>query len=96
VIKETSLLRPGDTAVVSLYVRNVAPGTQVRLVWTDVATSAAKGEEVKPVADKGFVAFKQASSLPDGSYRLTMSFKQPSSKTWENLGTHDFKVGNPG
>jgi hypothetical protein len=96
VVRETSTLRPGATAAISLYVRNVAPGTEVRMIWNDLATNTPKGELVKPIADKGFVTFKQASPLPEGSYRLNMSYKKPNGKAWENLGTHDFKVGNPG
>jgi hypothetical protein len=94
VVKETSVIRPGSTAAMSFYVRNVPAGTQVRVVWNDVTKNAALGEEVKPVGDKGFVTFKQASPSPEGSYRVNMYFKQPASKGWDNLGTHDFRVGS--
>jgi hypothetical protein len=94
VIKETSLLSPGAPPAMSLYIRNAPSGTQMRVVWNDLAKNAALGEEVKAVGDKGFVAFKKASPLPEGSYRATMSYKQSAAKTWENLGSHDFKVGN--
>ena len=93
VVKETSVIRPGSTAAMSFYVRNVPPGTQVRVVWNDLAKNAAIGEEAKPVGEKGLVTFKQASPPPDGSFRVNMYFKLPTSKGWDNLGTHDFKVG---
>ena len=93
VVKESSLLSPGAPPAMSLYIRNAPAGTQMRLVWNDLATNAALGEEVKPVGDKGFVAFKKAAPLPEGSYRVTMSYKQAPDKPWENLGSHDFKVG---
>ncbi len=94
VVRETSVIAPGSTAAMSFYVRNVPAGTQVRIVWNDPAKNAAIGEEVKPVGDKGFVTFKQASPSPDGNYRVNMYYKLPQSKGWDNLGTHDFKVGN--
>ena len=94
VVRETSVIAPGSTAAMSFYVRNVPTGTQVRVVWNDPAKNAATGEEVKPVGDKGFVTFKQASPSPEGNYRVNMYFKMPQSKGWENLGTHDFKVGS--
>lgn len=94
VVKETSLIPSGSTAAMSFYVRNSPAGTQVRIVWNDITKNAATGEEVKPLGDKGFVTFKQASPSPEGSYRVNMYFKQPSSKGWDNLGTHDFKVGS--
>jgi hypothetical protein len=94
VVKETSVIPPGSTAAMSFYVRNSAAGTQVRIVWNDITKNAATGEEVKPVGDKGLVTFKQASPSPEGSYRVNMYFKQPASKGWDNLGTHDFRVGS--
>ena len=94
VVKETSLLPAGSPPAVSLYIRNAPAGTQMRVVWNDLANNAALGEEVKPVGDKGFVAFKKAAPLPDGSYRMAMSYKTAPDKAWENLGSHDFKVGN--
>jgi len=94
VVQETSVLRPGSTAAMSFYVRNAPAGTQVRVVWNDLTKNAAIGEEVKPVGNKGFVTFKQASPSPEGSYRVNMYFKQPASKGWDNLGTHDFSVGS--
>jgi hypothetical protein len=93
VVKETSLIPPGSAAAMSFYVRNVPAGTQVRTVWNDLSSNAAIGEEVKPVGDKGFVTFKQASPSHEGSYRVNMYLKQPASKGWDNLGTHDFRVG---
>ena len=94
VVRETSVIAPGSTAAMSFYVRNVPAGTQVRVVWNDPAKNAATGEEVRPVGDKGFVTFKQASPSPEGNYRVNMYYKMPQSKGWENLGTHDFKVGS--
>jgi hypothetical protein len=94
VVRETSVIAPGSTAAMSFYVRNVPAGTQVRIVWNDPAKNAAMGEEVKPVGDKGFVTFKQASPSPEGNYRVNMYFKQPASTGWDNLGTHDFRVGS--
>jgi hypothetical protein len=94
VLKETSLIPPGSTAAMSFYVRNVPAGTQVRVVWNDLGKNAAMGEEVKPVGEKGFVTFKQASPSPEGSYRVTMYYKQPQAAGWSNLGTHDFIVGS--
>ena len=94
VVKETSVIPPGSTAVMSFYVRNAPAGTQVRIVWNDITKNAAIGEEVKPVGDKGLVTFKQASPSPEGSYRVNMYFKQPGGKGWDNLGTHDFRVGS--
>jgi hypothetical protein len=93
VVKETSLIPPGSVAAMSFYVRNVPTDTQVRIVWNDITKNAAVGEEVKPVGDKGLVTFKQAAPSPEGSYRVNMYFKQPASKGWDNLGTHDFRVG---
>src|SRR6266498_3720567 len=93
VVRETSAIAPGSTAAMSFYVRNAPAGTQVRVVWNDPAKNAAMGEEVKPVGDKGFVTFKQASPSPEGNYRVNMYFKQPQSGGWSNLGTHDFTVG---
>jgi hypothetical protein len=94
VVNETSVILPGSTAAMSFYVRNVPAGTQVRIVWNDVAKNTAMGEKVKPIGDKGFVTFKQASPSPEGSYRVNMYFKQPQSPGWSNLGTHDFTVGS--
>ena len=92
VVGETNLIPPGSTAVVSLYVRNIPAGTQVRLVWGD-AGKAAIDEEVKPVGDKGLVTFKQAKPLPEGNYHVDMYYKEPGGKKWENLGAHEFSVG---
>jgi hypothetical protein len=94
VVRETSVIPPGSTAAMSFYVRNAPAGTQVRIVWNDVAKNTAMGEKVKPIGDKGFVTFKQASPSPEGSYRVNMYFKQPQSPGWSNLGTHDFTVGS--
>jgi hypothetical protein len=94
VVKEMSSLPAGAAPAMSLYLRNAPPGTQVRVVWNDLAGNTKVGEEVKPVGDKGFVAIKKAAPLPDGSYRATMSYKPGPDKAWENLGSHDFKVGN--
>ncbi len=94
VVNETSVIPPGSSAAMSFYVRNAPAGTQVRIVWNDITKNAAIGEEVKPVGDKGLVTFKQVSSSPEGSYRVNMYFKQPASKGWDNLGTHDFRVGS--
>lgn len=94
VVRETSVIPPGSTAAMSFYVRNAPAGTQVRIVWNDTTKNAATGEEVKPVGDKGFMTFKQASPSAEGSYRVNMYFKQPTSKGWETLGTHDFRVGS--
>jgi hypothetical protein len=94
VVRETSVIAPGSTAAMSFYVRNVAAGTEVRVVWNDPAKNAAMGEEVKPVGDKGFVTFKQASPSPEGSYRVKMYYKQPQSPGWSDLGSHDFIVGS--
>jgi hypothetical protein len=94
VVRETSVIPSGSIAAMSFYVRNVPGGTQVRVVWNDLARNAAIGEEVKPVGDKGFVTFKQASPSPDGSYRVNMYYKPSQGAGWSNLGTHDFKVGS--
>jgi hypothetical protein len=94
VVRETSVIPPGSTAAMSFYVRNVPAGTQVRIVWNDITKNVAIGEEVKSVGDKGLVTFKQASPSPEGSYRVNMYFKPPTSKGWDNLGTHDFRVGS--
>ena len=94
VVKETSALPSGASPAISLYLRNAPAGTQVRVVWNDLAKNAALGEDVKPIGDKGFVAIKKAAPLPDGSYRATMSYKPGPDRAWENLGTHDFKVGS--
>ena len=94
VVRETSVIAPGSAAAMSFYVRNVPAGTQVRVVWNDPAKNSATGEEVKPVGDKGFVTFKQASPSPEGNYRVNMYYKMPQSKGWDNLGTHDFRVGS--
>jgi hypothetical protein len=92
VVTETSVIPAGSTAVMSFYVRNVPAGTQVRIVWNDLNRNSAV-EEVKPVGDKGLATFKQASPSPEGSYRVNMYVKKPGSKGWDNLGTHDFRVG---
>ena len=94
VVRETSVIPPGSVAAMSFYFRNVPAGTQVRVVWNDLAKNAAVGEEVKPVGDKGFVTFKQASPSPEGNYRVNMYHKQPQAAAWSNLGTHDFRVGS--
>jgi hypothetical protein len=94
VVKETSVIPPGSAAVMSFYVRNVPAGTQVRIVWNDITKNAAIGEEVKPVGDKGLATFKQTTPSPEGSYRVNMYVKQPENKGWDNLGTHDFRVGS--
>ena len=94
VVRETSAIAPGSTAAMSFYVRNAPAGTQVRVVWNDPAKNAAMGEEVKPVGDKGFVTFKQASPSPEGNYRVNMYYKMPQGRGWDNLGSHDFKVGS--
>ncbi len=94
VVRETSLIAPGSTAAMSFYVRNVPAGTQVRIVWNDPVKNAALGEEVKPVGDKGFVTFRQASPSPEGNYRVNMYYKMPQGRGWDNLGSHDFKVGS--
>ena len=94
VVKETSVIPPGSTAAMSFYVRNAPAGTQVRVVWNDTTKNTAIGEEVKPVGDKGYVTFKQASPSPEGSYRVNMYYKQPQGPGWSNLGTHDFRVGS--
>jgi hypothetical protein len=94
VVRETSVIPPGSTAAMSFYVRNVPAGTQVRIVWNDSAKNTSLGEEVKPIGDKGFVTFKQASPSPEGNYRVNMYYKLPTSGGWSPLGTHDFKVGS--
>lgn len=94
VVRETSAIPPGSIAAMSFYVRNAPAGTQVRVVWNDLTKNASIGEEVKPVGDKGFMAFKQASPSPEGSYRVNMYFKPSQGAGWSNLGTHDFKVGS--
>jgi hypothetical protein len=94
VVRETSVIPPGSTAAMSFYVRNVPAGTQVRIVWNDAPKNTSIGEEIKPVGDKGFVTFKQASPSSEGSYRVNMYVKQPAGKGWDNLGTHDFRVGS--
>lgn len=93
VVSETSVIRPGSTAALSLYLRNAPAGTQMRVVWNDMDKKAAVGEEVKAVGDKGFVTFQRAKPLPAGSYRVTMSFRPSPADKWEDLGSHDFKVG---
>jgi hypothetical protein len=93
VVKETSVIAPGSTAAMSFFVRNVPASTQVRVVWNDVGKNATVGEEVKPVGDKGFVTFKQASPSPEGNYRVNMYYRVSQSSGWSNLGTHDFRVG---
>ena len=94
VVRETSVIPPGSTAAMSFYVRNVPTGTEVRIVWKDLTKNADIGDDAKPVSDKGFVTFKQAKPLPEGSYRVGMYVKQPKSKEWQSLGTHDFRVGH--
>lgn len=94
VVRETSVIPPGSTAAMSFYLRNVPAGTQVRIVWNDSAKNASLSEEVKPVGDKGFVMFKQASPSPEGNYRVNMYYKLPTSGGWSPLGTHDFKIGS--
>lgn len=93
VVRETDVIPPGSTAAVSLYVRNVPSGTRVRLVWSAAAGKAATAEDVKAVSDKGFVTFKQPKPLPEGNYRVDMYYKEPNGTRWNNLGTHEFKVG---
>lgn len=93
VVRERSLIPPGSTAAMSFYVRNVHAGTEVRVVWKDVGKNVEMGSETKPAGDKGFVAFKQPKPFSEGSYRVSMYYKQPSSKVWEYLGYHDFIIG---
>ena len=92
VVKETSVIPPGSTAVISLYVRNAPSGSEMRIVLNDPTNNAVVGEDVKPIGEKGFVTFKQANPLPEGSYRLTMYLKRLEGKEL-GLGTHDFRVG---
>ena len=94
VVRERSTLPPDSMVAMSFYVRNVAPGTQVRFVWSEADTGTGKGEESKAVADKGFVTLQQR-PFPEGSYRVTMYYKQPDAKSWTMLGTHDFKIKRP-
>jgi hypothetical protein len=93
VVTETDSIPPGSTASISLYARNAPAGSELRIVWKDLAKKAALGEEVKPVGDKGFVTFKQASPLPEGSYSAELFFRDSAAKEWRDLGGHDFKVG---
>jgi hypothetical protein len=93
VVRETSVIPTGSLAAVSFYVHNVPAGTQVRVLWKDVAKNVDAGEEVKPIGDKGFVAFRQPKTLPDGNYRVDMFYKPPETKDWHSLGTHTFTVG---
>jgi hypothetical protein len=93
VMRETSVIPPSARPAVSFNVRNVPAGTQVRVLWKDVAKNADAGEEVKPIADKGFVAFQRPQPLPEGSYRVDMFYKLPEAKDWRYLGTHLFTVG---
>ena len=93
VVRETSVIPTGSLAAVSFYLHNVPAGTEVRMLWKDVANKADVGEEVKPIGDKGFVSFRQPKPLPDGNYRVDMSYKPPSTKDWQSLGDHTFTVG---
>lgn len=94
VVRERSTLPPDSMVAMSFYVRNVAAGTQVRFVWSEADTGTAKGEETKAIGDKGFMALQQR-PFPEGSYRVTMYYKQPDGKSWAMLGTHDFTIKRP-
>jgi len=77
----------------SLYIRNAPAGTQMRVVWNDIAKSAALGEDVKAVGDKV-------------SWRSRRRLRCPTEATCDDVlqairgqavgepGSHDFKVGN--
>jgi hypothetical protein len=93
VVKESDWIPPGSTVAISLYLRNAPAGSELRLVWNDASTKASLGEEIKPVGEKGFVTFKQAKSLPEGSYVAELFFRHPGAKEWRDLGGHNFKVG---
>ncbi len=93
VVTETDSIPPGSTAAISLYARNAPAGSELRIVWKDVGKNAALGEESKPVGEKGFVTFKQASPLPEGSYSADLFFRDAGTKDWRALGGHNFKVG---
>jgi hypothetical protein len=94
VVKESDWIPPGSTVVISLYLRNAPTGSELRIVWNDLASKTSVGDDIiKPVGDKGLVTFKQASPLPNGSYRAELYFRQPEAKEWRDLGGHDFKVG---
>jgi hypothetical protein len=93
VVRETSVIPPGSLAAMSFNVRNAPAGTQVRIIWKDIAKNADTGEQVKQIGSKGFVAFQQTSPLPEGSYRVDMFYKPPGAKEWQNLGSHTFRVG---
>jgi hypothetical protein len=93
VVREISVIPASARPAMSFNVRNAPAGTQVRVVWKDVAKDAEAGEEVKPIGDKGFVAFQRKQPLPEGNYRVDMFFKPPEAKEWRYLGTHLFTVG---
>src|SRR5712692_9869222 len=59
VTHEGDLIPEGSAAAMSFYVRNAPAGTQVRVVWKDVASKAEAGEPVKSIGSKGFGAFQQ-------------------------------------
>lgn len=93
VVRETSVIPTGSLAAVSFNLRNAPAGTQVRVLWKDVVKNADVGEEVKSSGGKGFVAFRQPKSLPEGKYRVDMFYKPPEKKDWQYLGNHTFTVG---
>lgn len=94
VVKESDWIPPGSTVAISLYVRNAPTGSELRVVWNDLASKTPVGDDIiRPVGDKGLVTFKQAAPLPAGSYRSEMFFRHPGAMEWRNLGSHDFKVG---
>lgn len=94
VVKEGDWIPPDSTVAISLYLRNAPAGSELRISWIDSASKASVGEDIiKPVGDKGFVTFKQASPLPEGTYRAELFFRHAGAKEWKDLGGHDFNVG---
>jgi hypothetical protein len=91
VIHETDAIPAGSAAAMSFYIPNVPAGTQVRTVWKDLASNADAAEQIKTTGSRGFVAFQQP--LPEGSYRVDITYKAPEAAQWRSAGTHLFRVG---
>jgi hypothetical protein len=91
VTHETDVIPAGSSAAMSFYIPNAPAGTQVRTVWKNLPSNSEAAEQVKPTGSKGFVAFQQP--LPEGSYSVEISYKQPEAKQWQGMGNHLFRVG---
>jgi hypothetical protein len=95
VTREASFFQNGEPVHVSFEVKNVTPGSAIRVVWSD-STRRVIAEEEKRLPSDGAVSFemKDAGSLAEGDYAVEFFRAEPSAaRGWGFLGTKLFKVG---